>query len=484
MRLSLPELRDVEPVTATRVLNAHPGIVATRATDGTLTVQVGRDAAIVARSAEGEWRDVAVTLSTATLSTQDVARVNRLVQGWAKPIKVERNWREPKQLRVIGGPSGPVDLPARLFAARGEDVAWTVTPGVTGGTAYAAGAAVHAAAVASVTEAPEAPEAEGDSEATAPIPAPISTPVRGKGGATLPEGHPGIFREGVGAAVKMHLDDETRGRLDSALTGFIEGDPTFIVLRGPAGSGKTQAVLAVAAEYQLPTATFPVQALRDFADWAGSVMLRESAGASVTEYVPSQFIEAVSVDGPYAGIPRLVLLDEITRAETSGALNALLPVLDRQRALYVPDAKRTVFVDSAVAFAATANIGHDYTGTIELDTAFADRVTTWVRCDYTDAVTEARILIEQGGVTADEADQLVRIAAQLRAVAERLEIKRGVSTRALIEAAKHVRRRKVSPVQACLAGFGDYYSDEGGTNSDLAKVKAAIMAVASVLVAK
>jgi MoxR-like ATPase len=290
----------------------------------------------------------------------------------------------------------------------------------------------------------------------------------------LPAGHPGIFRTlNPKSGMKVHVESSTRAALDAAFAGFMAGDRTSIILRGPSGAGKTITAEDLAARHGLPFWKVDVAGLRDFADWVGSVTLQTSEKGMQTGYTPSQFAEAVDAHGPYGGIPRLILLDEITRAETAGAMNALLPVLDGRGTLYVPDAHKSINIDPAVLFIGTANIGAGFTGTTVLDTAFVNRGTCWVIVDYPPTATERAILQEQGGIDATTATQLVNVASQIRKIAE---IPYGVSTRQLVATARLIKHG-LKPVDACIHAFVNTYDADGGADSDRAKVLAPVQAV-------
>ena len=67
-------------------------------------------------------------------------------------------------------------------------------------------------------------------------------------------------------------------------------------------------------------------------------------------------------------------MDEITRIDRSAG-NILLPAMDTQAYIAVDETEKPYIVKRApnVLFAATANIGMEYTGTDQLDAAIIDR---------------------------------------------------------------------------------------------------------------
>lgn len=293
----------------------------------------------------------------------------------------------------------------------------------------------------------------------------------------LPAGHPGIFRvlPPKGGTV-LHVDQVVTNDLDDALAAFMQGERTMAALRGPSGAGKTLAALTLAATNGLPFAKFDMAGMRDFGDFGGMMSLRDKGnGAVETVFIPSRFVEAISADGPYAGIPRLVLLDELTRTETAASVNALTGILDDTASLYIPDAHKSIAVDPAVFFVGTANIGASFTGTVELDEAIANRASHWIVVDYPKAAAETTILVEQSGIDKADASKLVSTAAQVRAMHVRGEIAQAISTRQLVQVGKAVSRGR-SLVDAFRVAFIQRLSPEGAAASDVAKVSLTVNA--------
>lgn len=302
-------------------------------------------------------------------------------------------------------------------------------------------------------------------------PIPTAKPVA----SVLPANHPGIFQMATKSGPILHVEKIVMDDLNEAVASFRSGKRTVVLMRGPSGAGKTLAARTVAMMNGLPFKKFDVAGMRDFGDWTGTVSLRDSGSGVVTAFSPSQFAEGIMADGPYSGIPRMVLLDEVTRAETAGSMNALTGVLDGTGTLYVPDARKSINIDPAVLFVCTANIGAIYGGTVNLDEAIANRVTHWVVCDYPAAGVEVTILTEQAGVTPQVAQKLVNTAAQVRAMAVRGEIEFSISTRQLVEVGHRVTNGR-QLVDAFRVSYIQRLSPEGDAASDVAKVKSAVNA--------
>jgi len=445
------------------------------------------------------------------------SRVNRLVAGFTvhragftassiRPIKVGMNWRT-KRVSVTSNRRA-YDLPVLAKVNVGVGSAhiltrWTVqsTP-VAMDTNISAGFAPLSKSSApkrrtarprtgsSVTPtirqqvAPTGPVAGSSGPIAAPpvtpkgsptvqtaIPTPKAKP------SVLPATHPGIFAELASKPYAVHTDPSVQRRLAAAYNGFAKGKLTIVALRGPSGAGKTLAAMDLAVTKGLPFAKFETQGMRDFGDWYGTVGLTESNGASVTGFNPSDLTVAIDANGIYGGIPRLILIDEVTRADTAGALNALLALLDGHGTVYIPDARKSITVDPMVMFVLTANIGTGFNGTLPLDRAVSNRVKSWVMVDYPSPTVEAQIIAEQGGVPAATAAKVAQVATQLRAMANRGDLPVGPSTRQLVAVGEAISNG-LTPVEAYEVGFvyEGGMSTEGDGDSDIDKAMLTINA--------
>ncbi len=285
--------------------------------------------------------------------------------------------------------------------------------------------------------------------------------------------HPNLFQMPSNGIPTLHVDKVVKDDLEEAMAAFAKGDPVKVLMRGPSGAGKTLAAFTLSKQHGLPFRKFDVAGMRDFGDWTGTVTLKASPTGVVTDFSPSEFAEAIMADGPYGGVPRVVLLDEVTRAETAGSQNALMSILDGHGTLYVPDARKSIQIDPAVMFIFTANIGAAFSGTIRLDEALANRITHWVVCDYPSEPEEAKVLVEQSKIAPAMAVKLVKVAKQLRAMADRREIESSISTRQLIEVGRRIANGRL-PHDAFRVSFIQRLSPEGAGNSDVVKVTTAV----------
>jgi Holliday junction resolvasome RuvABC ATP-dependent DNA helicase subunit len=139
-----------------------------------------------------------------------------------------------------------------------------------------------------------------------------------------------------------------------------------ILFVGPTRCGKTTAIKAVARVLSVPFFVFDMGGSQDArATLIGNTTFKKETG---TVFHPSPFVTAIQTRGA------VILLDELTRGNHD-AWNILMPVLDPTRRCLRLDEKEDSAVVNVeeVCFAATANIGSDYTATKTVDKALAAR---------------------------------------------------------------------------------------------------------------
>jgi MoxR-like ATPase len=310
-------------------------------------------------------------------------------------------------------------------------------------------------------------------------PVPVATPIPSAPALKRPAGifrEPGTLKPGF----KVYHEPVVEAALTRAVKRHAAGKRTVVLIGGPTGVGKSLTAREVAHREGLPFLQIDAAGMQTFADWAGAVSLDESAQGIVTRYAPSQLIEAIRADGQYAGIRRMVLIDEANRG---GALNALMTLTDGNGFLYVADARISIPVDPAVLWVLTANIGSQYGDTRPLDAALRNRVTVNLEVGYPNVKDEARMLVEQGGCSLTVAEALVKVATQVRAISASGKISApGVSTRQLISAAEDVAFG-ATPLEAACTGFVVAYDGEGGTASERNVVLVAATAILTGLTA-
>ena len=367
-----------------------------------------------------------------------VQRVNRLLVGTGVEVKwyfrtndvrvhVGRGWHAlPLDLLVTRDPAAPME--------------WTVvaqdpTGKVVASTGPRAAKVAKAVKVAPVKVAP----APAPAPVRAPTPVPMTLPVRevvaepAPAAVTvpaLPEPAPapvkvapaprtaptGLFRfPALTEAGEVVIKPDTAQHLDLLWGMHTAGKRQVIALVGPTGTGKTSLAYRLAARHGVGVMVFDAAGAREFSDWVGTTHLRDGR----TEFLPSGFLTAIDADGPFGGQPRIVVIDEVNRAESSGALNALIPVLHGFGSLYVPEMGRSVNVDPTVMVVLTANRGTAYAGTVGMDLALQDRVTAWLRLDYLEEKDERALLMSRTGIDEAQATRLTAAAVRIRDAAGR-----------------------------------------------------------------
>jgi len=519
-KIATPRLKDVAPSAGTfGTICDRLTEVGTVSQGGALTgVRVtvrsesgALSAALMLTVANGEWADVTLAV-TADADPSVSARVNRLLDGYtvgANPAtvgsigsapKLQKYWRTKQTVlrhqrwpKITALPALAEGKP-HVFPNGTVALSWTKRsmPLVIEDNQSLGYQPVSPAK-------PSRPARRGKATAST---APKAAPIKPLGKVTappsnsaktapkkrqplvaqpLPAGHPGIFQMPNGNLATLRQNQMVLDDLSGAVHSFMSGDDTVALLRGPTGAGKTLAAQTVALQNGLPFRKFDVYAMRDFADWTGAVSLHETpSGNVITDFAPSLFAEAIRADGPYGGIPRLVLLDEFTRAETAGSQAALFAIFDSSGSgpatLYVPDARKSIVVDPAVMFVLTANIGAEFTGTLPIDSALQDRVTHWIVVDYPNPTEEATILVEQTGIDHTTAKQFVSVGNQIRAMRNRGEIEFSISTRGLVSVANKFVTEQRTKVDSFRVGFIQRLSAEGGTASEVAKVTSTVNA--------
>ena len=414
-----------------------------------ITLSVGNEATVTGILQSDIYVGFRVIIE-ADADSKTASRLNKLLAGTGFP-KVEKYHRNGQMMvRTKGAPTPVPCVIDGVDSASGY--AWTVVSTPTPTTP---------------APAPETtPEAAPEPEAPAPEAIKVA-PV--KTGAARD-----LFR--VPSKATTHdivTSKSNRDVLQAAWDLHQKGQPATVMLEGPAGTGKTSIVDDFASKQGVGVFVFDGAAAASWADWTGSTILTDGEKGTTTKFAQSSFIEAIRADGPHAGVNRIVLVDEVNRAESAAANNALMPILSQLR-LFIAEANETVHVDPAVMFVFTMNRG--YRGTTALDEALADRMWTTIRMDYLDKDDEVALVTSRTGITPEQAEPLVNVARQVRDVASRGELDEAVSTRSVLQAA-HFVSVGMTLTAAAEYCWANAFEARGDSDSDRSIVLTAIKAV-------
>lgn len=247
----------------------------------------------------------------------------------------------------------------------------------------------------------------------------------------------------------------------------VRGENTIIV--GDKGEGKTMTVVALANALKRPLFKFNFGNMQD-AQTAliGKTHFDSSKG---TFFSKSYFVDAISTPNS------VILLDEFSRA-SDDATNIMFSVLDsNQRYLRLNDEVNSPIVEVAegVCFIATANIGHEYTGTRTIDAALMDRFSTKLEVDHLTSKDRANILEEAfPGIERKILDKISDIATSINnkvySQDSNINISTPLSTRKCLACVKLINDG-FDIMEAIKNTIYTEYSDEGGSQSERTSVK-------------
>lgn len=176
-----------------------------------------------------------------------------------------------------------------------------------------------------------------------------------------------------------------------------------VLLTGPSGTGKTEAVMLTANALNRPFVKIDCGPVRESSDWFGSQTMANGR----VGWQDSTLVAALETEGA------IILLDEVNRA-ASTALNGLFGILDGTRVAHFPQRAEAVRLADGVAIFATANIGLSYSGTGAIDRAFSNRFTS-IPTDYLSPEDEAALLRKRyTALPVSTANAIARIAAHTR----------------------------------------------------------------------
>ena len=238
-------------------------------------------------------------------------------------------------------------------------------------------------------------------------------------------------------------------------------DGKNLLMKGPAGSGKTTALILGAKATNRPYFYFNLGATQDpRSEIIGNTHFDKEKG---TYFAQSQFITAITIPNS------VVVLDELSRVNLEGG-NILLTVLDHQRYLRISESPDTPLIQVAegVSFLATANIGNEYTGARVIDQALRERFEVEIEMDLLPKEKQAQLIkLRYPDVTNEHIDILTSIYVQINDEVEREtgKIQTGISTRKILGSAR-LLNNGFTLSEAIEAVIIENFSKEGGTESE------------------
>jgi MoxR-like ATPase len=202
---------------------------------------------------------------------------------------------------------------------------------------------------------------------------------------------------------------------------------------GPAGTGKTEFAMQLAAVYRRPFVRISCDDQTEAATLIGTPAFKD--GSSFWQ--DGQLAKAIRKPGT------IILIDEPTVAR-AGALFVLQAVMDGNRALHVADTGEVIPVAPDVLFimADNTNGTGDETGQYEatrrLNRATLDRLALTVRLDYLAPDVEATVLASRTGCSPRTAAALCKFAQLTRRNADVGKLSHGLGLRRLMALAEQI----------------------------------------------
>ena len=217
-----------------------------------------------------------------------------------------------------------------------------------------------------------------------------------------------------------------------------------ILLKGPTGCGKTRFMEHMAWRLKRPLITVSCHDDLTASDLVGSYLITGG--------------ETVWVDGPLARAVRngaICYLDEIVEARKDTTV-VIHPLADDRRVL--PMEKLGEVIEAGPEFCMAISYNPGYQSVLkDLKQSTRQRFVA-LEFDYPSAALEAKIVMNETGIDAAQAEQLVKFAHMTRNL-KGSGLEEGASTRLLVHAAK-LMTDGVSPVVACRTCIAEALTDD------------------------
>lgn len=251
----------------------------------------------------------------------------------------------------------------------------------------------------------------------------------------------------------------------------LKGHATNLMIVGPSGFGKTRGIIRFGEKRGVPVHIVNCQAITTPEKWIGQMMVHPEKGTYFEVSNHIQWVERTHPDCEGSD-HCIILYDEITRLRPELA-NMQFSLLDEQQGLEVPQMGRRVKMSDKNVIIATANIGTPYAGTFTMDWALRGRFDMNLERGIPPEDEERKVLTSATGITDEQANMLVRVANHTRKLWQNGELESPISTRSLVSWARLVGGGYT------IKDAADYtiiplYNEDGGVESDRAKVKQAV----------
>jgi len=378
--------------------------LAVLANEGTVILHQG-----VTKNALASHSATGYVVDPAMLNPATVPYVNAFIRDVAV---IDKYWRSGEyRCRPVGGVT--VGTAAGVWVITGQPVAGTIVPSQPSPLRLPV-------AVAPVVKAKRTPKAKpsktviGSTIFTAvpavTQPVVITPPKRKARGIKAPEGYTVIS----GRSGELVVPTRTLATFAAAVRcRFDEGLPAHVLVIGPAGTGKTESVLALAALNGMEVAGIvSCGGIEGPSDLYGQTTPDETAPHGWRR-MPSALWMALDLARSNPERRYFVLLDEVNRMGTLAAQNAVLSMLDGTEALANPATGESIPLPPNLFVAATANIGIAYSGTVRMDAALMSRWWTNLVFGYLPEGVEREIAKAITG-NVEHSRYLARAASELR----------------------------------------------------------------------
>lgn len=154
-----------------------------------------------------------------------------------------------------------------------------------------------------------------------------------------------------------------------------------------------------------------------------------------TVFWPTEFTEFIERGNA------VVCMDEMTRILSPAVANSLFPILDDRRATTLNTNEGNIRIECGdhIMFIATANEGHEFTGTVPLDSALRKRFGAFLSVDAPPPDVEMRIVTDRFDIAKYDAQTIIKVLDALRRDDDVLKSDADITTRKAVHVAELVK---------------------------------------------